>query len=82
MHFQPNNDAGSRAQGLKLTPFIGDGNSADLNVWLTTLTSSLKLTPFIGDGNSKIVSSLYIESLRLKLTPFIGDGNLKYLVPI
>ena len=26
VHFQPNNDAGSRAQGLKLTPLIGDGN--------------------------------------------------------
>ena len=50
MHFQPNNDAGSRAQGLKLTPFIGDGNVMTTPRNTQTYVS-LKLTPFIGDGN-------------------------------
>ena len=49
MHFQPNNDAGSRAQGLKLTPLIGDGNKKiPLD---TSILICLKLTPLIGDGN-------------------------------
>ena len=74
MHFQPNNDAGSRAQGLKLTPFIGDGNLyEELNIMFETY--SLKLTPFIGDGNLKIMDFHTNSYLSLKLTPFIGDGN-------
>ena len=52
MHFQPNNDAGSRAQGLKLTPFIGDGNMKQDDDWEVMFSPSLKLTPFIGDGNT------------------------------
>ena len=51
MHFQPNNDAGSRAQGLKLTPLLGDGNENNSLVISEGVAISLKLTPLLGDGN-------------------------------
>ena len=50
MHFQPNNDVGSRAQGLKLTPLLGDGNEVGEEYMDTD--GSLKLTPLLGDGNN------------------------------
>ena len=51
MHFQPNNDAGSRAQGLKLTPLLGDGNLNEYSLTLNSIEVGLKLTPLLGDGN-------------------------------
>ena len=60
MHFQPNNDAGSKAQGLKLTPFIGDGDSVS-NTDIPTFPSCLKLTPFIGDGDFHVFCIGYVR---------------------
>ena len=62
MHFQPNNDAGSRAQGLKLTPFIGDGNLEEANGNRHKAELCLKLTPFIGDGNSKEEMEIFLTN--------------------
>ena len=78
MHFQPNNDAGSRAQGLKLTPFIGDG---DQRICFNCIFSnkSLKLTPFIGDGDYIYLQiDLLVYSLLFKTNPVYRGRRLVY----
>ena len=82
MHFQPNNDAGSRVQGLKLTPFIGDGN-VSLMADSSSIFIKFKTNP-VYRGRKLILSSDILLFSMFKTNPVYrgrkqADSILKYM---
>ena len=67
----------SNCSRLKLTPFIGDGNSVNHAIVPSASAVSLKLTPFIGDGNKEYKASfIAIYFLSFKTNPVYRGRKL------